>query len=195
MSNCVWPHRQPPTRLPRPWDFPGKNTGVGCHFLLQCMKVKSESEVAQSCLTLCDPMDCSPPGSFVHGIFQARVLEWGAIAFSKSILFWLKDWGREKEGTSWERVRGKSGPFLTRVPLTLCILNSMVFLLQTSNSSLTMRWRGDKSQEKDILQNTWPFPKTFILGWGEANHRYFLKNPTPQVIPKCGNKVRNTLSC
>ena len=71
-----------PTRLPRSWDSPGKNTGVGCHFLLQCMKVKSESEVAQSCPSLRDPMDCSPPGSSVHGIFQARVLEWGAIAFS-----------------------------------------------------------------------------------------------------------------
>ena len=78
----VRPHRRQPTRLPRPWDSPGKNTGVGCHFLLQCMKVKSESEVAQSCLTLSDPMDCSLPGSSVHGIFQARVLEWGAIAFS-----------------------------------------------------------------------------------------------------------------
>ena len=76
------PHRRQPTRLPCPWDSPGKNTGVGCHFLLQCMKVKSESEVAQLCLTLGDPMDCSPPGSSVHGIFQARVLEWGAIAFS-----------------------------------------------------------------------------------------------------------------
>ena len=68
----------------RPWDSPGKNTGVGCHFLLQCMKVKSESEVAQSCLTPSDPMDCSLPGPSVHGIFQARVLEWGAIAFSSS---------------------------------------------------------------------------------------------------------------
>ena len=67
------------------WDSPGKNTGVGCHFLLQCMKVKSESEVAQSCLTLCDPMDCSLPGFSVHGIFQARVLEWGAIAFSATM--------------------------------------------------------------------------------------------------------------
>ena len=73
-----------PTRLPRPWDSPGKNTGVGCHLLLQCMKVKSESEVTQSCPTLCDPMDYSPPGSSAHGIFQARVLEWGAIAFSDS---------------------------------------------------------------------------------------------------------------
>ena len=76
------PHRRKPTRLPRPWDSPGKNTGVGCHFLLQCMKVKSEMEVAQSCPTLSDPMDYSPPGSSIHGIFQARVLEWGAIAFS-----------------------------------------------------------------------------------------------------------------
>ena len=82
MSDSVQPHRRQPTRLSHPWDSPGKNTGVGCHFLLQCMKVKSESEVAQSWPTLSDPMDCSPPGSPVHGIFQARVLEWGAIAFS-----------------------------------------------------------------------------------------------------------------
>ena len=74
--------RLQPTRLFHPWDSPGKNTGVGCHFLLQCMKVKSEREVTQSCLTLSDPMDCSLPGSSVHGIFQARILEWGAIAFS-----------------------------------------------------------------------------------------------------------------
>ena len=77
----MWSHRRQPTRLPRPWDSPGKNTGVGCHFLLQCMQVKSESEVAQSCLTLSDPMDCSLPVSSIHGIFQVRVLEWGAIAF------------------------------------------------------------------------------------------------------------------
>ena len=82
VSDSVRPHRRQPTDLPHPWDSLGKNTGVGCHFLLQCMKVKSESEVAQSCPTLCDPMDCSPPGSSVHGIFQATVLEWGAIAFS-----------------------------------------------------------------------------------------------------------------
>ena len=63
MSDSVRPHRRQPTRLPRPWDSPGKNTGVGCHFLLQRMKVKSESEVTQSCLTLRDPMDCSLPGS------------------------------------------------------------------------------------------------------------------------------------
>ena len=82
MSNSVRPHGLQPTRLPRPWDSPGKNTGVGCHYLLQCMKVESESEVAQLCLTLSNPMDCSLPGSSIHGIFQATVLEWGAIAFS-----------------------------------------------------------------------------------------------------------------
>jgi len=70
-------------QVPRPWDSPGKNTGVGCHCLLQCMKVKSESEVTQLCPTLSDLMDCSLPGSSTHGIFQARVLEWGAIAFSR----------------------------------------------------------------------------------------------------------------
>ena len=86
MSDSVLPHRRRPTWLPRPWDPPGMNTGVGCHFLLQCMKVKSESDVAQSCLTLCDPVDCSLPGSSVHWIFQARVLEWVAIAFSVSSL-------------------------------------------------------------------------------------------------------------
>ena len=80
MSDSVRPHRRQPTRLPLPWDSPGKNTGVGCHFLPQCMKVKSE--VAQLCPILSDPMDCSLPGSSVHGIFQARVLEWGVIAFS-----------------------------------------------------------------------------------------------------------------
>ena len=83
VSDSVRPHRWQPTRLLCPWDSPGKSTGVGCHFLLQCMKVKSDSEVAQSCPTLSDPMDCSLPGSSIHGIFQARVLEWGAIAFSR----------------------------------------------------------------------------------------------------------------
>ena len=93
MSDSVRPQRQQPTRLPCPWDSPGKNTGVGCHFLLQGMKVKSESEGAQSCPTLHDPMDCSLPGSSAHGIFEARVLEWVAIAFSpsnvRSLLFSL----------------------------------------------------------------------------------------------------------
>ena len=91
MSDSVRPHRWQPTRLHHPWDSPGKNTGVGCHFLLQCMKMKSQSEVAQLSPTLSYPMDCSPPGSSIHGIFQARVLEWGAIAFSKTTLI-LHNW-------------------------------------------------------------------------------------------------------
>ena len=88
ISDSMRPQRRQPTRLPRPWDSPDKNTGVGCHFLLQCRKVKSksESEVAQSCPTLGDPMDCSSPGSSVHGILQARMLEWGTIAFSDNIV-------------------------------------------------------------------------------------------------------------
>ena len=89
VSNSMRPHRWQSTRLPCPWDSPGKNTRVSCHFLQQCMKVKSESEVTQSCLTLSNPMDCSPPSSSVHGIFQARVLEWGAIAFSGA---WYDIW-------------------------------------------------------------------------------------------------------
>ena len=99
MSDSVRPHRQKSTRLPRPWDSPGKNTGVGCHFLLQCRKVKSEREVTQSCPTLSDPMDCSLPGSSVHGIFQPRVLEWGAIAFSVWVCVNSRSW-------SWTRKTG-----------------------------------------------------------------------------------------
>ena len=82
VSDSVRPHRRQPTRLLCPWDSPGKNTGVGCHFLLQCMTVKSQSEVTRSCPTLSNPTDCSLSGSSVHGIFQARVLD--ATAFSTS---------------------------------------------------------------------------------------------------------------
>ena len=102
MSDSVRPHRRQPTRLPHPWDSPGKNTGVGCHFLLQCMKVKSETEVAQSCPNLSDLSDCSLPGSAVHGIFQARVLEWDAIAFSTE----RYSLTQKKEGKS---LRGSQG--------------------------------------------------------------------------------------
>ena len=87
MSDSVQPQRRQPTRLPHPWDSPGKNTGVGCHFLLQCIKVKSESEFAQSCPTLHDPMDYNLAGSSIHGILQARVLEWVAIAFSSEAFY------------------------------------------------------------------------------------------------------------
>ena len=108
MSDSVRPYRRQPTRLPCPWDSPGKNTGVGCHFLLQCMKVKSESEVAQLCPTSSDPMDCSLLGSSVPGIFQARVLEWGAIAFS-SILGIL--WARIQK---WIAIPSSRGSFQSR---------------------------------------------------------------------------------
>ena len=89
LQSCptLQPQRRQPTGLPHPGDSPGKNTGVGCHCLLQSIKVRSESEVTQSCPTLRDLMDCSLPGSFVHGIFQARVLEWGAIAFSTCMFY------------------------------------------------------------------------------------------------------------
>ena len=87
VSYSMRPHRRLHTRFRSPWESPGKNTGVGCHFLLQCMKVESESEVVQSCPTLSDPMDCRLPGSSIHGIFQARELEWGASAFSE----WVAD--------------------------------------------------------------------------------------------------------
>ena len=95
------PHRQQPIRLPHPWDSPGKNTTVGFHFLLQCMRLKSESEVAQSCPTLSDPMGCSLPGSSVHGSFQARVLEWGAIAFSGTYSNLLLFMGDKSQGPQW----------------------------------------------------------------------------------------------
>ena len=142
MSNSVRPHRWQPTRLPCPWDSPGKNTGVGCHFLLQCMRVKSESEVAQSCPTLSDPMDCSLPGSSVHGIFQARVLEWGAIAFSGYQAHYCKKKvslfnSTDDPSHSW------CYPSETLSPL-LCSLNRMpefifMVLLDSSFLSVTIR--------------------------------------------------------
>ena len=108
------PRDSSPTRLPRPWDSPGKNTGVSCHVLLQCMKVKSESEVTQ-CPTLSDPMDCSPPGSSIHGIFQARVLEWGAIAFSTAVSW---KWGSRLNSIS---------PGLTNTPRRLSAHHPITF--------------------------------------------------------------------
>ena len=92
MSDSVRPRRQQPTRLHRPWDSPGKNTGVGCHGLLQCMKGKREREVAQLCSTLPDPMDCSLAGSFAHGIFQARGLEWVAFSFIQPSCYVCSEW-------------------------------------------------------------------------------------------------------
>ena len=106
MSDSVRRHRRQPTRLPRPWDSPGKNTGVGCHFLLQYMKVKSERKVTQSCPTLCDPIDGSPPGSPIPGILQARILEWVAISFSNA-------WKWKVKGKSLRHVRLFVTPWTT----------------------------------------------------------------------------------
>ena len=111
VSESVRPHRRQPTRLPCPWDSPGKNTGVGCHFLLQCMKVKSESEVAQSCPTPSDPMDCSLPGSSVYGIFQARVLR---VGFHCLLL-----------STSLELTQMCSFLWMSNIPLCVCTTTSL----------------------------------------------------------------------
>ena len=129
VSDSVQPHRWQPTRLPRPWDSPGKNTGVGCHFLLQCMKVKSESEVAQLCPTLSDPMDCSPPGSSVHVIFQARVLEWGAIAFFRQLQI---HHCQEKDPPKRDYSHPKNSPACS---LKSCSIR--LFFLRTMRLSLT----------------------------------------------------------
>ena len=128
------PHRRQPTRLPCPWDSPGKNTGVGCHFLLQCMKVKSESEATQLCPTLSDPMDCSPPGSSVHGIFQARVPAWGALAFSELDPYWLSLLSQSLISLNW----GSLGTCIPYFNATHCLnwtLLKLKFLTSTSPCS------------------------------------------------------------
>ena len=136
MSDSVQPHRQQPTGLPHPRDSPGKNTGVDCHFLLQCMKVKSKSEVAQSCLTLSDPMDCSLPGSSIHGIFQARVLEWGAIAFSVLSILEVLNFKFIKSGDECCDINKltflASRPALQQIPSICCSL-LLSFLLEYSS--------------------------------------------------------------
>ena len=179
MSNSVRPQRRQPTRLPRLWDSPGKNTGVGCHFLLQCMKVKSA--VAQLCPTLSNPMDCSPPGSSVHGIFQARVLDWGAIAFSKALIHsWNQrlemgqrngttevEWAGNK--TTKNTGKGNQGgipvlgardsfriqicqPWVMQIILLFAI--SMYFIIKTFNPKMfpvSQFWRSDENTG----QSTW----------------------------------------
>ena len=129
MSDSVLPHRWQPTRLRGPWNSPGKNTGLGYHFFLQCMKVKSESEVSQSCPTLSDPMDCSLPGSSIHGILQARVLEWVAISFSSlrvrvmNLCFYNGSQVIQMDSQVWEPLPGStsavgsysSGPFYSHL--------------------------------------------------------------------------------
>ena len=161
VSDTVRPHRQQPTRLRRPWDSPGKNTGVGCHFLLQCMKVESEREVAQSCPTLSDPMDCSLPGSSIHRIFQARVLEWGVIAFSVLLYrMWIRGapsswgWGGGQMGHTCEYLeKGRSqwaSVTVCKCPVSEGVTNSYT-RLQSLGVFQTAVWL--------ILQVTVPFPR------------------------------------
>ena len=137
MSNSVRPHRWQPNRLPHPWDSPGKNIGVGCHFLLQCMKVKNESEVAQSCLTLSDPIDCSLPGSSIRGIFQARVPEWGTISFSEK--------------------RGYFFPFIRHA-----VLRQGGTIATDASVQKREEWKGDGSHTLKLSWNParhrWPVP-------------------------------------
>ena len=134
-----------PPGSPSPWDSPGKNTGVGCHFLLQCVKVKSESEVTQSYPTASDPMDCSPPGSSVHGIFQAKVLEWGAIAFSQDFFnLSFRQWDKRVQWIYTAKV-GQGNLFVPHtnnhacVTLDLSVNHRCLFLYQPS-FALWIKW-------------------------------------------------------
>ena len=165
MSDSVRPHRRQPTRLPRPWDSPGKNTGVGCHFLLQCMKVKTQSEVAQSCPTLSDPMDCSPPGSSVHGSFQARGLEWVASAFvsedgvQEDLLNGILQrmlsatvYKASRTITEKEQVAKNTGPFLHKCS---CKCGRLVTALEKAMAphSSTLAWKIPWMEEPGGLQS------------------------------------------
>ena len=146
----MWPLRRQPTRLPVLEDSPGKNTGVGCHFLLQCMKVKSESEVTQSCLTLSDPMDCSLPGSSIHGIFQARVLEW--VAKSKYAMLLMTK-------MCWLKGRGEH---LTSPEFLVLSIDSLIFLTCSA---------GEETKKRRKARNWKNAPNKCYLGslWGRID--------------------------
>ena len=182
MSDSVWPHRQQPTRLPCPWDSPGKNTGVGCHFLLQSMKVKSESEVAQSCLTLSNPMDCSLPGSSVQGIFQARVLEWVASAFSITVGDWnAKVTSQETTGVTGKfglRVQYEAGQML----IVFCQENAQVIartLFQQQKRWLYM-WTSPDSQYRNWQYSLQPkMEKLYTVSKNKTRSWLWLRPWTP----------------
>ena len=151
MADSVRPHRRQPTRVPRPWDSPGKNTGVGCHFLLQCMKVKSESEVTQSCPTLSDPMDCSLPGSAVQGLFQARVLECVAsllpnLNFSLEVKLTLIMWRMSVSSKNHKIMKAVTCYFPSIKPRSW-FKSSTVYILSGSMGSLTSgNWQNANAQ-------------------------------------------------
>ena len=158
MSNSVRPHRQQPTRLPHSWDSPGKNTGVGCHFLLQWMKVKSESEISQSCLTLSDPMDCSLLGSSIHGIFQARILEWVAISFSR-VTSCPRDWTRVSH-----IVGRRFTVWATREAIEIIWLN-MLCLYQRMLFRCLIEWARSMYINKDHKYRILYMKKQWIFKW------------------------------
>ena len=180
MSNSVRPQRWQPTRLPCPWDSPGKNTGMGCHFLLQCVKVKSEREVVQSCPTLSDPTDYSLPGSSVHGIFQARVLEWGAIALVRA-----KNSSQEKEEQSRRKKQLTNSCFFTQ----------RKYMEVVGGGGTNKQKNGYTSICTLLLLHTHMHTHTHtqsrrnskILGWPESSFRVsirsnFLANPILKVV-------------
>ena len=158
MSDSVRPHRQKPSRLPHPWDSPGKNTGVGCHFLLQCMKVKRESEVTPSCPTLSNLMDCSLPGSSIPGIFQARVLEWGAIAFSESGLQGLYNYINACE--AFRKVFRAQGALRNtfRTDIRNSGLCHLLFSTWNSAQCYMAAWMRGTFGEEQITINVWQSP-------------------------------------
>ena len=178
MSDSVWPHRRQPTRLPRPWDSPGKNTGAGCHFLLQCIKAKSLSEVAQLCPTPSYPMDCSLPGSSIHGTFQTRVLEWGVIAFFVS---W-QEIKKKKKRYSKNQWLSPPLPLQKRRPLPSNFHShqqshlSVCFCLPLSewpSRTFELKSKGHCSSEAGAL--LWDFSilssTQWLINWGTASHR------------------------
>ena len=180
MSNSVWPRRWQSTRLPHPWDSPGKNTGVGCHFLLQCMKVKSEREVTQSCLTLSDPMDCSPPGSSIHGIFQARVLEWGAIAFSEwKVEAYLKN--ERTEGKGWRRGSLKFRKAESE-SLVLAEEGGLAHELESSCSWMSLLWRIDLTYLSSLSLDIKHHPDTNSRCWGAVLTRQSSNSQLASII-------------
>ena len=147
------PHRWQPTRLRRPWESPGKNTGVGCHFLLQCMNVKSESEVTQSCPTLRDPMVCSPPGSSVHGSFQARTLEWGARVNRLGLSKIHPEQKKENAVVCWWG--------LARYKCVLEDAEAERWEMQNPRSQATWESKKKKIEVKRVL-SSWPSPRGLV---------------------------------
>ena len=186
MSDSVWPHSQQPTRLPRPRDSPGKNTGVGCHFLLQCMKVKNESEVTQSYPTLSDPMDCSLPGSSTHGIFQARVLEWGAIAFSISaskteVFFVFRNfysWGQGKRTQKFQ-TELSDGNIFSIIKSKSCFYITILDLSSVLCSKFLVIWRQYGTTPVFIL-----LPKLPPLLYPPSECKHYSLFSLPSLKPK-----------